>query len=275
MAIHRKRIVFFIFVLCFGLGCCLGSPVNADDPDNILFLLFLPGVRLEPRLGHGVSGIVSLVNGKALEKVEIYENATLRTVTDRHGNYEFYRSSLTNITVTPKIPGYQFEPPFHAIPGNYFFDIPNRDFTAYKHKISGTVLSENKGIGNVEIYGDKKLLAVTNIDGYYETEEYAGIDFTLTPQLLGYEFKPPNMTIVGREYLHENKDFTATKLALVTISGNVTWKNDSSDTNIWSNPLSMVAVEAYAEDGSLSSRGVTGVDGTYSLSVPRGWTGWV
>ncbi len=102
MSIHLKRTVFFFCILCLGLGCCLGNRANADDPDNILFLLFLPGVRLEPRLGFGVSGIVSLVNGKALEKVEIYENATLRTVTDRHGNYEFYRSSLTNITVTPK-----------------------------------------------------------------------------------------------------------------------------------------------------------------------------
>jgi hypothetical protein len=37
----------------------------------------------------------------------------------------------------------------------------------------------------------------------------------------------------------------------------------------------MVAVEAHAEDGSLTSRAVTGVDGKYSLSVPRGWTGWV
>ena len=62
---------------------------------------------------------------------------------------------------------------------------------------------------------------------------------------------------------------------MVTISGKVTWKNYSGDTTIPTNPLPMVAMEAYAQDGSLFSRVITGVDGKYAINVPVGWSGWV
>ena len=156
----------------------------------------------------------------------------------------------------------------------FFFHQPKsnqkKDFTAYKHKISGTVKEKDTGkrLEKVGIYDGKKLLAVTNIDGYYETDENAGIDFTLTAQLPGYEFPTSGIPIIGSEYLHENKDFTATKLApLVNISGKVVWfKTPNSYT---------AAMEAYAEDGSLYSRIATDVDGNYSIPVPVGWTGTV
>ena len=64
-------------------------------------------------------------------------------------------------------------------------------------------------------------------------------------------------------------------MACINISGEVTWKNYSGDTTIPTNPLPMVAMEAIAQDGSLSDRVVTGVDGKYAISVPVGWSGSV
>ncbi len=177
--------------------------------------------------------------------------------------------------------GYQFDPPSFLFPSAK--NNQKKDFTAYKHKINGRVLDNGKGLEKVEIYDGKKLLTTTNSDGYYETEENAGIDFTLTPQLFGFFFDPPVRVISGSQYLHEHTDFTAQKA--VIISGNVTWKNFSDVTTIQSNPLPgddnltipaiAVAMEACPQDGSKCSRIVADVDGEYSIPVPFNWSGSV
>ena len=357
MSIHLKGIVFFFCILNFGLGCCLGTRVNAQDPETT-FIYYMAGIWSDYR-SRDVSGIVSQ-NGIGLKGVTIYGQFTSSepspwAETDAQGFYKIRKvGDDKSWYLTPIKSGYQFNPQVHEIPGDgkdyknkdfiaqmdfreisgkvvlsnggglakvkiiaksgvwmdndvevgetdtlgnykitgygdgdiltpkkigYQFDPPvkyillednhvNQNFTAYKHTISGKILENGKGLKNVEIYDGKKLLVKTNSDGYYETEENAGIDFTLTAQLTGYEFKPPDIPIVGSQYLHENKDFTATKLApLVNISGKVVWfKTPNSYT---------AAMEAYAEDGSLYSRTATDVDGNYSIPVPVGWTGTV
>jgi hypothetical protein len=289
MSVHLKRIVFFFCIWNFGLGCCLGNRVNADDPLN--FMLYLSGVYNKYDIAdysHKISGFVFLVNGNPLENVGIYLNAIENpfTSTNSQGYYDFYVDNSESATVTPKMYGYQFDPPSFLFPTAK--DNQKKDFTAFKHIISGTVKEQGTGkpLENVGIYDGKKLLALTNIDGYYETEENAGIDFTLTAQLPGYEFPTSGIPIIGSGYLHENKDFTATKLAPpVTISGNVTWKNISDVTTIQSNPLPgdnnltipaiAIAMEACPQDGSPCSRIVADVDGKYSISVPFNWSGSV
>ncbi len=283
MSIHLKRIVFFFCILNFGLGCCLGTRANADD--NLMHRIFIGMIfnNSFPAIGGRV-----IFNGSGLPAVEIFNEVAwdaqvipgkiyLVAVTDSKGEYRAGFSSNLYF-IYPEKYGYQFDPSGSWVSHNDGI----QDFTAYKHTISGTVLHNGKGLENVEIYGDvyvkdqfvKKLLATTNSNGYYETEENAGVSFALTPQLSGYEFKPPDIPIVGSQYLHEKQDFIAEKLAIVTISGNVIWKNHFN-TTIPSNPLPMVAMEAWTEDGSLSSRSVTDANGNYSLSVPDGWTGWV
>ena len=143
-----------------------------------------------------------------------------------------------------------------------------------KREISGYVLSNGNGLEDVGIYEGNQLLAVTNSQGYYKALLNLGFVYNLTPQKTGYQFTPPSRTIPGDEYNHDNQDFTAQKLALVTISGNVKWTNTGYVTDP-DNPLPMVAMEAYAQEGSLFSRIVTDVDGNYSIPIPVGWTGWV
>jgi hypothetical protein len=275
MAIHLKRIVFFLCILNFGLGCCFGNRANADTKK---FLLYIAGMFHEDDRDYDtweISGTV-LYKNNGLVGVEItkkwYTPFDIRARTDENGFYKFkVYGQYENFFTYPIIPiklGYQFDPPSFLFPESH--DNQKKDFTAYKHKISGTVKEKDTGkrLEKVGIYDGKKLLTLTNIDGYYETEENAGIDFTLTAQLPGYEFPTSGIPIIGSEYLHENKDFNATKLApLVNISGKVVWfKTPNSYT---------AAMEAYAEDGSLYSRTATDVDGNYSIPVPVGWTGTV
>ncbi len=282
MAIHRKRIVFFIFVLCFGLGCCLGSPVNAvaeDPPDDFLFKLFIASLFNGYAL-RTTSGFVSC-NGIGLEGVNICEkfvficdHFSARAITDSQGYYKITGPSGYEMTIVAKKEGYEYEfdPPFRSIPVGKD-NQSNQDFSAYTYTVSGKVTDNNgAGLKGVEIYGTNTQLAVTDSLGNYQAEVCSGKAFTLTPQLAGFTFTPASHPIPVNQYNQVNKDFTAQ--TAVTISGNVIWKNHFN-TTIPSNPLPMVAMEAWAEDGSLSSRSVTDANGNYSLSVPGGWTGWV
>ncbi len=44
MTIHLKRTVFFLCILNFGLGCCLGNRANAGEDPGIIYQLFLSNV---------------------------------------------------------------------------------------------------------------------------------------------------------------------------------------------------------------------------------------
>jgi hypothetical protein len=55
----------------------------------------------------------------------------------------------------------------------------------------------------------------------------------------------------------------------VVISGKLIWNYGSSD------PLPIVAIKAYAQDGSYFRSATTSVDGSFSFSVPFNWTGSV
>lgn len=151
-----------------------------------------------------------------------------------------------------------------------------------KRKVSGYVHLNNSGLADVGIYDRTALVAETNSQGYYETMLLAGLPYTLTAQKSGYQFTPPSITISGSKGDLENQNFSAEKLAVVTISGNVIWKNSGYDLTIRSNPLPLVAVEAYTytdcydEDTyTLHTRAITDVDGNYSISLPVGWCGYI
>jgi len=55
----------------------------------------------------------------------------------------------------------------------------------------------------------------------------------------------------------------------VVISGKLIWSSGSSD------PLPIVVIKAYAQDGSYFRSATTGVDGSFSFPVPFNWTGSV
>jgi hypothetical protein len=143
-----------------------------------------------------------------------------------------------------------------------------------EREISGFVLENGIGLGGVGIYDKSVQVTVTDSQGYYKFKA-THFSYTLIPQKTCYQFTPESIDIPANQFNHEKQNFTAQKQGCITISGKVIWKNYSGDTTIPSNLLPMVAMEAYAQDGSLFSRVVTGVDGKYAIPVPVGWSGWV
>ena len=279
MSIHLKRIVFFFCILYFGLGCCLGNRANAGDPPHPLFQIYITSI-LNTYAPRTISGFVSC-NGIGLEGVNICEkfhficdHNSARAITDSQGYYKITGPSGYEMTIVAKKEGYEYEfdPPFRSIPVGKD-NQSNQDFSAYTYTVSGKVTDNNgAGLKGVEIYGTNTQLAVTDSLGNYQAEVCSGKAFTLTPQLAGFTFTPASHPIPVNQYNQVNKDFTAQ--TAVTISGNVKWTNGMFYT-IPSNPLPMVAMEGYAEDGSLDYRAATDVDGNYSLTVPSDWRGLI
>jgi hypothetical protein len=185
MSIHLKRTVFFFCILCLGLGCCLGKRADAEGEDE-------------------------------------------------------YKTWITNLT--------------------------NKHGVGPTRKISGFVLEDGIGLAGVRIYDKTAYMTDTNIQGYYEFVA-THFGYTLIPQKICYEFTPPSLDIPANQYDQKNNNFTARKLAMVTISGNV---KEAYTTNPFT-----ATMEAYEEDGALFSRIVTDVDGNYSIPVCFNWTGWV
>ncbi len=181
--------------------------------------------------------------------------------TDGKGNYVFTPEDDRWYYLIPRKNGYQFSPEASTVSRHAFLF---GNFAAYWFRdISGRVTDSNgSGIAYVGIYDNNIKLAETDIQGYYKATLPPN-EYTLTPQKSGYLFAPPVRYIPADQSNHGNQDFTAQ--TVVTISGNVKWKNYSGDTTILSNPLPMVAMEAYSQDGSFLARVVTGVDGKYAI----------
>ena len=281
MAIHLKRIVFFFCILNFGLGCCFGNRANAQDPE-IIYRLFLSSVFYQHDPMKIIGRVFLLTDYTiGLPDVVIYSaepwwdlgpdtKYVPVAVTDGKGDFIFTSDDRT-YTLIPRKNGYQFTPEGVTGKADKFWPLPL--FAAYwLREISGRVThSDGSGFANVGIYHNTIQMAVTDIQGYYKAI-LPPYEYTLIPQASGYLFTPPSRSIPADQSNHGNQNFTAQ--TALSISGNVIWKNHFN-TTIPSNPLPLVAMEAWAEDGSLSSRSVTDANGNYSLSVPGGWTGWV
>lgn len=110
---------------------------------------------------------------------------------------------------------------------------------------------------------------VTDGQGFYKIRIDQGIEYTLLPKLPGYRFDPPSRVIPRGQYSYEHIDFTAQQQASVTIGGNVKKVVWGTQKSFWAK------MEAWAQDGSLTSSIETDAAGNYSLLVPVGWTGWV
>jgi hypothetical protein len=266
MSIHLKRIFFFVCGLYVGLGGCLGNLAMAQVNTIHIPTAFKDFLKLRV-----VSGIVTC-NGSGLEDVEIYDGNKLLGDTNSQGFYSFNITKGLPTTLTPKKIGYQFTPPLVVIPSDQY-DQVDQNFGAYTHTISGKVSHNGTGLGDVEIYDNNIQVAVTDINGNYKAEVCSSTDFTLAPKKSGFQFDPPFRLIPLSQYNQVNQNFTAQEPLI--ISGKVIWKNSSGDTTIPSNPLSKVAMEARAQDGSLFYQIFTDFDGNYSIPVPVGWKGSV
>ncbi len=241
MAIYLKRIVFLFCILCFGLGCCLGSPVNAvaEDPP-FFYRMFIAGVfNLYSPPPLEIFGQVFLLTDPTigLPDVVIYSAEPWQNlgpdtkyvqvaVTDGKGNFKFTCEDRT-YTLIPRKNGYLFTP--EGVSGREDQFVIPPIFAAYwLREISGRVThSDGSGFANVGIYHNTIQIAETDIQGYYKLS-LAPYELTLIPQASGYLFTPPSRSIPADQNNHVNQDFMAQ--TAVTIRGNVIWKNHFNTT---------------------------------------------
>jgi hypothetical protein len=276
MSIHLKRTVFFFCILCLGLGYNLGKRADAKDPP---FSQFLTNAQRDFNWGptREISGFVT-ENGIGLGGVGIYDKTVLMTETNNQGYYKFVATHFA-YTLIPQKTCYQFTPESIDIPGNQY-NQENQNFTAQKLAmvtISGNVkeaYSTHPFMATMEAYKENGSLfsrIVTGVDGNYSIPvcfNWTGWVKPLTLQP-GYWFNPEKIHYTGLKVNKTQENYMAMPPNEPIISGALSWKYSTGD------PLPIVVIKFYAQDGSYFRSATTGVDGKFSLPVPFDWTGSV
>ena len=277
MSIHLKRIVFFFCILSLGLGCCLGNRAEAATEIKI------PGIfnQFVPLASREISGFVAdgpLANGIGLGGVVILDKTVQVAVTDISGYYKFKGTAL-EYTLIPQKYGYEFLPSSFPVPANSTNQV-NIDFGSQKLAmvtISGNVkeaYTTHPFTATMEAYEeDGSLLSriVTDVDGNYSIP----VPFTWTgwvkPLSLqpGFWFNPEKIHYTSLIVNKTQQNYMAMPPNEPIISGTLSWKYSTGD------PIPIVVIKFYAQNGTYFRSATTGVDGKFTLSVPFDWTGSV
>lgn len=166
-------------------------------------------------------------------------------------------------TVKPEKAGYTFEPSEVQYPELYGPEV-NRDYTAalLKRTISGTIRSgKGESVEGIFLLADNDGgSATTNSNGEYELMMDYGWRGTVTPTLLGYNFRPTNKRYtVSITKDQANQAFTAI-VQMFTISDSVM---------VGGTPIVGVQVSANNDGGAAA----TDSKGKFSVKVPYNWSG--
>ncbi|MFC1634622.1 hypothetical protein ACFL5Z_07240 [Planctomycetota bacterium] len=173
--------------------------------------------------------------------------------TDENGNYSVKVPYNSSFTVTPKLGGYDFNPPSIDYP-NLTDTQSNQDYvaTVLTYIITGTAGMDGVEMkGLVDISGQP---VITDMSGYYSANVKFGFEGTVEPKKNGYTFNPRSKMYspVNSDRMDENYEASLVKL---TISGKISGVKD---------------VEIHGLPGV-----IIGQDGTYTATVDYDWQGTV
>ena len=184
-----------------------------------------------------------------------YVNGTPQTVvSDASGNYSIVVPAGWSGTVTPSKPSYVFSP----VNRTYSNLAANQTAQNYTASLATFTISGNTGVGSVTLryFNGTPRSILSDASGNYSITVPFGWSGTVTPSKTAYLFTPANRAYTNVIANQTAQNYTATPL--YTISGN---------TGAAGTTLSYT-------DGT--PRTVTALsDGSYSLTVPSGWTGSV
>jgi cytoskeletal protein RodZ len=218
--------------------------------------------------GTGLSAVVVALSGAS--------SAT--TITDASGNYAFTGLYNGSYTVTPRNPGFTFDPVSSQqtvssanIPGVNFIATPAPVAT---YSISGQVTSNGSGLSGatVQLSGASSATAITGASGNYAFTGLANGSYTVTPSRAGFTFNPASSqpTVSGANTPGVNFIATPVPAGTYSISGQVTFNGFG---------LSGVGL---ALSGADSATAYTDANGNYvftglengSYTITPGTAGW-
>lgn len=180
---------------------------------NDSILVYFLGSQL-----YDVSGYVKY-NGVGLANVKIDAGFT-SVNTDVNGYFSINRVEGTNLTLTPSLDGYRFEPgSLSLVPDER---TTNLLFTAYGNlSINGSVMRNNIGIESVNIIINDTLINTGN-DGRFSLQNLAPGNYNVIPYLPGYIFVPPS---ISTNLSSDSVIINFAALKTYNVSGRVTYAN--------------------------------------------------
>jgi hypothetical protein len=186
-------------------------------------------------------------------------------ISDQSGSYSASVEYGWDGTVTPIRDGYDFNPP--NIPyENVLGDQTNQNYTPtlQKRTISGQILSQkNQPVADVYVLAEGAGSATTNANGEYELTVDHGWLGKITPTREGYTFNPTAKPFTAVTTNQTRQNFTAV-VRTFTITDSVI---------IGSTPITGVTITAKSADGTVDDTVTTDAKGTFTVTVPYGWTG--
>lgn len=185
-----------------------------------------------------------------------------RPVTGPDGSYSAEVPYKWTGTVTPRKPGYTFEPASRPYEGLLASQM-SHDYQAsvIQLTISGRIMSEAGPVADVSVVADNNGgAAATDANGEFRLLVDHGWRGRITPTKEGYDFAPPNKTLEAVMQNVPGAGFIA-KVRMLTITDSVVF--DGTE------PIQGVTVTA--QPGGTTA--VTDAKGKYTIQVPYGWTG--
>jgi len=184
-----------------------------------------------------------------------------RPVTGPDGSYSAEVPYKWTGTVTPRKPGYTFEPASRPYEGLLSSQM-GHDYQAsvIRLTISGRIMSEAGPVADVTVAADNNGgVAATDANGEFQLAVDYGWRGRITPTKEGYNFTPPNKALEAVMQNVAGAGFVA-KVKMLTITDSIVFGTE---------PIQGVIVTA--QPGGTTA--VTDPKGKYTIQVPYGWTG--
>lgn len=258
-AIHYVSLGDIVYIEAFPVPGWVGEesvPVRVTDKDGLIVDFSVTFKVYED--GYTLSGVVRQEDGNPLPNVRL-EGVNPVVTTDASGAYTTTQAAGSNITLTPVLAGYTFQPATYTVTNldeNLTVDFAATAVAETPVTIQGTVLDDaGNPLAGVGLQGFTAEVT-TDVNGHYETSEAMHWAGTITPVKPNYTFTPATHTFTDLT-TDTSADFQG-NIITYFIAGVV---KDAAGT-----PIPNVSITG-------ETTTLTDDAGGYSIQTSAGWTG--
>lgn len=252
---------FFTAQVEYGWGGSV-TPVKEGwsfDPGNMIYSSVVTD-RMDQRFK--ASPITYTISGHVIGMAGVMmDGLPNRPVTGADGSYSAEVPYKWTGVVTPRKPGYTFEPAKRSYEG-VLSSQTSQDYqgSVVQLTISGRVMSETGPVEGVTVTADNNGgIAVTDANGEFQLSVPYGWQGRITPSKEGYNFNPPSKTLTPVMQNVPGAGFIG-KVRMIKITDSIVFGTE---------PIQGVTITAEPTGATA----VTDSRGRYTIQVPYGWTG--